>query len=151
MLRSSREAEEATSRAWELERFFLYDDDPDYNDSEEEKEVAIVRYRHALSRLKAAFPSLCPGWSGEVQRADEQNSVPCVAACGGRLGAWPWTVQTHALGFCNCDVIYKFRGAWGDAYYWKHEAGVPNQGDGLAWVRKANFLRMCEEADGVVV
>ena len=119
VLRSSREAEEATSRAWDVERFYLDEDDPDLKDCEEEKEVAIVRYRHSLTRLKAAFPSLCPGWQGEVQPAGEQNSVQCVAACGGRLGAWPWTVQTGPLGFCMCDVLHKLRGSWGDAYYWK--------------------------------
>lgn len=101
VLRASREVDEATTRAWELERFFLDEADPDYNESEEEKEVALVRYRHSLARLKAAFPSLCPGWDGKVQPAGEQNSTQCVATCGGRLGTWPWTVQTGALGFCG--------------------------------------------------
>ena len=151
VLRSSREADEAITRACAVECFYLDEDEPDYNSSEEEKEVALVRYRHSLARLKAAFPSLCPGWYGEVQRAGEQNSVQCVDACGGRLGTWPWTVQTWGLGFCMCDVVHKLRGTWSDACYWKHEAGVPNNGDGIGWVRKANFMRMCEEADGVLV
>ena len=150
-LKSSREADEAITRAQDLEHYYLDDDDVEYRDSEEEKEIAIVRYKHALTRLKAAYPSLCPGWHGELQRACEQNSMPCAAACGGKLGVWPWTVQTHALGFCTCNVVYTMRSMWSDACYWKHEAGVgvPNNGDGLAWARRAILLRMCEEEDGL--
>ena len=59
--------------------------------NEEEYEVALVRYKHALHRLQEAFPDL-----------DEQHHTrPC--PCGrGALAMWPWVVQNAQGGFCGC-------------------------------------------------
>ena len=64
---------------------------------EEELELAHLRYKHALRRLKAAFPDVLNDCSPEGVC---QHRRPC--PCGqGQRGAWPWVIQTAARGFCE--------------------------------------------------
>ena len=64
---------------------------------EEEMELASVRYKHALKRLKAAFPRVLNDCTPEGVCAHRR---PC--SCGrGQRGAWPWVVQTPARGYCE--------------------------------------------------
>ena len=65
----------------------------------DELELAQVQYRHALRRLKEAFP-------GEFNdcAADGTCEHRRVCRCDrGVRGGWPWVVQSPARGFCAGD------------------------------------------------
>ena len=64
---------------------------------EEELELARLRYKHALRRLKAAFPSTLNDCSPEG-KCEHRRPCPCGQ---GQRGAWPWVIQTPARGFCE--------------------------------------------------
>lgn len=90
---AARECEDAERRL-----FYDYDcdDNPiDHRLTREEIEVALVRYRHALSRLEATFPQLNE-FSGSAWK--RRRLCPCGR---GVRGAWPWVVQTPARGYCE--------------------------------------------------
>eukprot|EP00966_Prymnesium_polylepis_P266871 6165519-Prymnesium_polylepis.1 len=55
--------------------------------NEEEYEVALVRHKHALRCLHAAFP----------ETNEDHHTRPC--PCGhGDLPMWPWVVQSEGSG-----------------------------------------------------
>ena len=84
-------AAKAACAAERVEETAPQPDNEDYIFNEEEYEVALVRYKHALRRLQEAFPDL-----------DEQHHTrPC--PCGrGALAMWPWVIQHEQGGFCGC-------------------------------------------------
>ena len=84
-------AAKAACAAERVEETAPQPDNENYIFNEEEYEVALVRYKHALRRLQEAFPDL-----------DEQHHTrPC--PCGrGALAMWPWVVQNAQGGFCGC-------------------------------------------------
>ena len=92
---NSREAAEAAGAASGVEHYTRRPDedgeDEDFN--EERYEIACVKHKHALRRLRARFP--------EVD--EEHHTRPCPCG-GGALAVWPWVVQTAALGFCDCPM-----------------------------------------------
>ena len=87
----------------------------------EDLEVAQIKYRQAIRKLKAALPVLemerpAQATSLEPLQADAWNSMPCL--CGsaqGRMVIWPWMLQMESKGFCaaGCDKLYWRRQAWG--------------------------------------
>eukprot|EP00966_Prymnesium_polylepis_P218131 5048547-Prymnesium_polylepis.1 len=69
--------------------------------NEEEYKVALVRHKHALHRLHAAFP----------ETNEDHHTRPC--PCGhGDLPMWPWVVQSEGLGSCVCDMAIWERICW---------------------------------------
>ena len=113
---TSKEAAETAGAAARVERFAPKPDSDGEDEcfNEEAYDVACVKYKHALRRLKAKFPE-----------AEEHHTRPC--PCGhGALAMWPWMVQTAELGFCNCWMA-----SW-ELVCWRSEwirAGAPD----LAW------------------
>ena len=110
---NSREAAEASGAAGYAERVGPRPDEDGVDEyfCEETYEVACVKHKHALCRLRAAFP--------EVDGEDHLTR-PC--PCGrGSLAVWPWVVQTKQLGFCDCDMacweLTCWRGEWIAAGY----------------------------------
>ena len=95
-------------------------------EDEERLEIAQVRYKQAMRRLKIEFPALellpC---AVDGEPAGEHNSRPC--HCGhGRQGLAPWVLGVWAHGFCECDA------AMDESIRWRLEfvaAGDPK----LAW------------------
>ena len=91
------------------------DGEDDYFD-EENYELACVKHKHALRRLREAFPEAC---------GEEHHTRPC--PCGrGALAMWPWVVQTAQQGFCECDMASWERTCWRREWI---AAGYPR----LAW------------------
>ena len=114
---NSREAAEAAGMAARVERLEPpADGDYEYYCEEEAYEVACVKHKHAMRRLREAFP--------EISR-EESHRRPC--PCGrGSLAIWPWVVQTAQQGFCECDMA-----SW-ELTCWRSDwiaAGYPS----LAW------------------
>ena len=63
----------------------------------DDAEVARMRYKQKLRRLKAAFPGVRSDCSTEGVC---EHRLPC--PCGqGQRGACPWVIQTPARGFCE--------------------------------------------------
>ena len=105
-LESCREVAVAIRAAVQLERYI--DEEPDdvgFFDYEE-RDVALVRYKHALHKLHVALADCkegLPEVTPKLLKASQHNSEPC--SCGqGRRGSWPWMVQTAGLGFCQSEV-----------------------------------------------
>ena len=100
---NSREAAEAAGMAARVEMFEPpAEGDDEYYYGEEQYEVACVKHKHAMRRLREAFPEV----SGE-----ESHRRPC--PCGrGALAMWPWVVQTAQQGFCECDMASWERTCW---------------------------------------
>ena len=87
-------------------------DGEDNNFMEEHYELACVKHKHALRRLREAFPEV----------TGEQHTRPC--PCGrGALAMWPWVVQTKKLGFCDCWMAGWERVCWRSEWI---KAGYPN-------------------------
>ena len=100
----------------------------------DELQVARVRYAQALRKLKAAFPEELNDCSSE---GTCEHRRPCPCGRGVR-GAWPWVVQTPALGFCeqsevtlheftprglwSCEELHEERERWRWALQWSSEA-----------------------------
>ena len=122
---NSREAAEAAGAAARVENLAPpppddeeYGED-DYNPmwdfDEDQYEVACLKHKQKLRRLREAFP----------EAGEEHHTRPC--PCGrGALAVWPWVVQTAELGFCDCPMASWERTCW--RYEWI-AAGAPN----LAW------------------
>ena len=89
---------------------FDCDDNPiDHGTTREEIDVAFIRYKHTLSRLKASFPDELNDCSAEGV-CEHRRPCPCGR---GMRGAWPWVVQTPARGFCEqSDAPPEQRGEW---------------------------------------
>ena len=92
---------------------------------EEDLECEVVRYRHALRRLKEEASHLPEeAFALEPSLADESNSMPCPYGFG-RIVRWPWALHLQPLGFCcencYCDVLEHAR------------AKVVNTALGLGW------------------
>ena len=110
---NSREAAEAAGAASRVERFAPYAELADEDFYEEEYELACVKHKHALRRLRQAFPEV----------TEEHHTRPC--PCGrGALAVWPWVVQTAELGFCDyrkcgmaCWELTNWRCEWIAAGY----------------------------------
>ena len=60
-------------------------------------DLALLKYQHALARLKAAFRDALNDCSAEGAC---EHLRPCPCGRGVR-GAWPWVVQTPRRGFCE--------------------------------------------------
>jgi hypothetical protein len=123
---SSREAAEAVGAASRVEQFSPGPDGHEFDDDEEQYELARVKCRFALRRFQESFPELDPRPSDVFcTHASQQLTRPC--PCGsGVLARWPWVVQTMGLGFCDCGMA-----SW-ELTCWRSEwikAGAPN----LAW------------------
>ena len=104
------------------------------DEDEEKRELAMVRYKHALRRLKKAFPHVLNDCSDE---GECEHRRPCPCGRGWR-GAWPWVLQTPARGFCEqseetrhentpaglypCHQIHGERQRWLGAYSWSDPA-----------------------------
>ena len=95
----SQEAQEAILAAEKVESaerdlFYEFDDldEPMDHDSKtrDEIEVALLRWRHACTRLTAAFPN-APHDCLPDGSCEHRRSCPCGR---GLRGAWPWVVQT---------------------------------------------------------
>ena len=114
---NSRQASEAAGLAARVERFEPpADDNDEYYCDEECYEVACVKHKHAMRRLREAFPEV----SGE-----ESHRRPC--PCGrGALAMWPWVVQTAQQSFCECDMASWERTCWRSEWI---AVGYPS----LAW------------------
>ena len=65
----------------------------DCGGEEERYDVACVKHKHALRRLRASFP--------EIDETHHMRPCPCGR---GSLAMWPWVVQTAQLGFCECSM-----------------------------------------------
>ena len=90
---NSQQAAEAAGAAAGVEKSTLTEHDEDNNEESmaEEYELACVRHKYAMRRLRLSFPEV----------ADDGSRRPC--PCGlGALAMWPWVVQTAELGFCVC-------------------------------------------------
>ena len=107
-LKGCREVAVAIRAAVQLERYV--DEEPDDAGffDEEERDVALVRYTHAVRNLNVALADhkeevkLACVPQVEQLKANPHNSEPCV--CGqGRRARWPWYVQTPKLGFCHSE------------------------------------------------
>lgn len=120
--REAAEAAGAASRVEDLappppddEEYGEDDHNPMWDFNEDEYEVACLKHRQKLRRLREAFP----------EAGEEHHTRPC--PCGrGALAMWPWVVQTAQLGFCECNMA-----RW-ELTCWRCEwiaAGAPN----LAW------------------
>lgn len=81
-----------------------------YEETSEEYELALVHYRHALERLKAAFPDVLNDCSPD---GTCEHRRPCPCGRGVR-GAWPWVVQTPKRGYCEDE---RDRGAMHAHFY----------------------------------
>ena len=104
------------------------------DEAEEKRELAMVRYKHALRRLKKAFPHVLNDCSDE---GECEHRRPCPCGRGWR-GAWPWVLQTPARGFCeqseetrhentpaglySCGQLHGERQRWLDGYSWSDPA-----------------------------
>jgi hypothetical protein len=78
------------------------DDESSGSDWEEEKEVRVMRYKHALRRLRKAFPDERCDWTDDG--VCESTVEGCV--CGGpdaNQAAWPWVLQRPACFYCWCE------------------------------------------------
>ena len=122
---NSREAAEAAGAAARVELLAppLPDEEEygedDYNPmwdfDEDEYEVACLKHKQKVRRLREAFP----------EAGTEHHTRPC--PCGrGALAVWPWVVQTAQLGFCECGMASWERTCWRSEWI---AAGAPN----LAW------------------
>jgi hypothetical protein len=111
LLEGKVEAAIACRAAGQLERYLVPEFDMDGEEmpiDDEERDVALVRYKYALQKLKAYLaPHDVPAWmwpecevTTEGLRANEHNSFPCPCGGPGRCPLWPWQVQTVELGFC---------------------------------------------------
>ena len=89
-LLNSKDAATAAGMAERMENFGP-DADGLFDDGcEEQYELACVAHKHALRRLREAFPEVpaCP-----IAHASQHPTRPC--PCGrGALAMWPWVVQT---------------------------------------------------------
>jgi len=78
----------------------------------EEEEVAGVVYKHALRRLRAAFPDELCDWS-EDGMCEHRRVCPCTDRhCRGRVG-WAWLLASpSSFGYgCNYGIDQE-REAW---------------------------------------
>ena len=89
------------------------EEDPAFD--EDEYDVACLRHKQKLRRLRESFP----------EADEEHHTQPC--PCGrGALAVWPWVVQTAQLGFCECWMACWERTCWRSEWI---AAGAPD----LAW------------------
>ena len=118
---NSREAAEAAGAASRVEDAARYPDEDGEDDefNEEEYEVRCVKHKHAMRRLREAFPEVTD---------EPPHTRPC--PCGrGALAMWPWVVHTVQGGFCDWRECVMAR--W-ELTNWRCEwigAGAP----GLRW------------------
>ena len=120
---------------WDTERQLLYEEDCDENPIDHDKvrediELALVRYKHKLARLKAAYPAELNDCAEDGSCA-HRRQCPCGK---GLRGAWPWVVQTPGRGFCerrhehdldgewSCEELHEERERWLWAFAWSSEA-----------------------------
>ena len=112
---NSRDAAEAAGMASRVEQFEPRSDDDECDTNEEQYELAVIKHKHALQRLREAFPGI-----------DEQHHTRLCPCGRGALAMWPWVVQNAKRGFCECSMA-----SW-ELICWRSEwikAGYPN----LAW------------------
>lgn len=85
------------------------------DDDDEVAEHALITYKYAIIRLGREYPSIPnPIDSWKNQQMMIANSMPC--PCGsGRIGQWPWQLQTISRGFCACSHTYYERNEWMEA------------------------------------
>ena len=125
LLFNSREAAEAAGAAALVERrappppddeeYGEDDYNPMWDFDEDEYDVACLRHKQKLRRLRESFP----------EADEEHHTRPC--PCGrGALAVWPWVVQTAQLGFCECWMACWERTCWRSEWI---AAGAPD----LAW------------------
>ena len=144
-----------------------FDDDgrnPVYEETSEEYELELVHYKHALARLKEAYPNVlndcAPDGTCEHRR-------PC--PCGrGMRGAWPWVVQTPRRGYCDgqprsagrgdgephehfwsCDELAEERARWEHMLVWAdpaHRAELldPERAPGQCRMPEAKYREQSE-------
>ena len=107
-----------------------------------EEAAAGVRYKHALRKLKAAFPNELCDWSydGVCERRR-----PC--RCGrGERAAWPWVLQLPGdiWGFCQQRYcIDKERFAWLEVAAWQANVWHGREPGDPVWHGFARFQEMC--------
>ena len=104
-------AEKVESAEQDLAEFDEEGRNPVWEESSEELEHALVSYKHALTRLKAAFPDVLNDCS-DIGTCEIRRPCPCGR---GLRGAWPWVVQTPRRGYCELsddDRIAKYGDIW---------------------------------------
>ena len=116
-----------------------------------------MRYKHALRRLKAAFPSELNDCSAEGT-CEHRRLCPCGR---GQRGAWPWVVQTPARGFCeqrwdtlgftprglfSCSELHEERERWRWALAWGDPAQRtrPVGPKGECWMSEQRYREQYE-------
>ena len=123
---NSREAAEAAGAAARVEllappppdeeEYGEEDYNPMWDFDEDAYEVACLKHKQKLRRLRESFPA---------EAAEEHHTRQC--PCGrGALAMWPWVVQTAQLGFCECSMACWEHTCWRSEWI---AAGAPN----LAW------------------
>ena len=142
----------------ERELFYDFDcdDNPiDHDRTREDIELALAQYRHALSRLKAAFPEVLNDCSADGT-CEHRRRCPCG---GGMRGAWPWVIQTPRRGYCerskqrrsecndqdgewSCEELHEERQRWLWALSW---SGSPDSAEARAYCMPNGECRMPEE------
>ena len=83
-----------------------YEDKYYYFDAEY-YDLACVKHRHELHRLREAFP--------DVEPCPLRCTQGCTTHSRGVLARWPWVAQTAQLGFCACKMA-----SW-ERTYWRYE------------------------------
>ena len=151
------DAIDAAREIEDTERQLFFEEDCDENPIDHDKvreeiELALVRYKHKLARLKAAYPAELNDCSEDGSCA-HRRQCPCGR---GMRGAWPWVVQTPGRGFCelieskrgefyndgewSCDELHEERERWLWAYGWSSEAQrakrLPN---GECWLPEKRY------------
>ena len=135
---NSRDAAEAAGMASRVEQFEPRSDDDECDTNEEQYEIAVIKHKHALRRLREAFPGV-----------DEQHHTrPC--PCGrGALAVWPWVVQNAKRGFCEGSMASWELTCWRSE--WIKAAAIPIlRGDCCVQTVTVNTQLLYNSANGEV-
>ena len=69
---------------------------------EEEKDLAVTRYKHALRKLRKAFPDERCDWTDDGVCKSTVEACVCRRPNADQAG-WPWVLQRPAYLYCWCE------------------------------------------------